>query len=428
MEVYMDRLWPLFSILLLILILLSGFFSGSETALMAVNRLRLRHMAKTNRRARLVNEILKEPEKLIGTLLLCNNLVNVALSALGTAIAIAFVGEQGILYATFLITLFLLIFGEITPKTIAAYHADSIALVISPVFSFCIRLFYPIVHLLSILSNGLITLLRLQRSDQGDQLTGEEIESLIEESGDEGALEKDQQSMLLGVLTLQRTTVGDIMVPVQDVVALHVDAAYAEVLDIVRRSEFSRYPVYKNDPTDIIGFIHVRDLLQVTHTRHFFLRKYLRKPHFIPSLRSVRKQFTAFKRRQSHLSFVVDEYGNVVGLVSLEDVLEEIVGEIKDEYDPATSGLQKLSDGSYLVEGSVLIRDLNRWLELDLRQRGEVRTIGGLILSELGRIPQPGDEVLIDNYRLRIQELKGRRIKRVRLEVKPIQNKDSSSE
>jgi putative hemolysin len=414
----MDSSWPFYLFLMVLLILLSGFFSGSETALMAVNRLRLRHLAKSSRRAQQASGILEKPDRLLGTLLLCNNLVNVALSALGTALAIAFWGEEGVVYATLIITVFLLIFGEITPKTIAAYHADTVALLVSPVFLFCIHLFYPVVQLLSLFSRGLIALLHLQPSGGGDQLTGEEIESLIEESGDEGALFKDQQSMLLGVLTLEKTTVGEVMVPVQDVVSLHIDASYSEVLDIVRRTEFSRYPVYRNGVTDIVGFIHVRDLLYVDPERPFFLRNILRKPHFIPDLRSVRQQFMAFKRRQSHVSIVVDEYGNVVGLVTLEDILEEIVGEIRDEYDSATSGLQRLAEGVYLVEGGVSIRDLNRWLDLNLPE-GHVRTIGGLIVLELGRLPELGDEVFIKNYSLRIMDLKGKRIKRIRLQVLP---------
>lgn len=410
----MDRLWFLYIVLGIVLVLLSAFFSGSETALMSINRIRFRHLAKTSRRARMVNEILEKPERLIGTLLFCNNLVNVGLSALGTGLAIALLGEQGMIYATFIITIFLLVFGEITPKTIAAYHSDAIAIMIAPLIAFFVRLLYPIVHLLSTLSRGLIFLLRLQPSRQDARLTEAEIESVIEESGDGGTLGKDQQNMLLGVLMLEKTTVSDIMLPMRDVVAIHVDADYSEVLDIVKQTEFSRYPVYKDEVTDIIGFIHVRDLIGFEPDEPFSVRKILRKPYFIPDIRPVRQQFMSFQKRRVHLAFVVDEYGNVIGLVTLEDILEEIVGEIEDEYDPLGSELQRLHDGSYCVEGKVLIRDLNRWLDLDLPE-GNVRTVGGLILTELGRIPQPGDEVTIGNYRLRTLELKGKSIKKVQL-------------
>jgi len=414
----MEDAWPLYGAFLVVLVFLSAFFSGSETAFMAVNRIRLRHARKTSSRARTLMEVLKEPERLIGTLLLCNNLVNVALSALGTALAIALTGEEGVLYATFIITLFLLVFGEITPKTIAAYHADAISLIIAPFFLVAIRILYPVVRLLSMLSRGLIAVLGLQPSGEGDRLTGEEIESIIEDSGEGGALGKDEQSMLLGVLTLQRTNVGDIMVPIRDVVGLPVDAGYRKVLDIVEKSEFSRYPVYRGDISDVLGFVHVRDLFQSSSEKPFSLRKVLRKPHFIPELRSVRQQFVSFKKRQSHLNFVVDEYGEVVGILSFEDVLEEIVGEIRDEYDSPPREVRKLADGTYLVEGKVHVRDLNRSLGTDLPE-GEVRTVGGLILRELGRLPLVGDQATLDRYRLRIESLEGRRIRTVRLEIDP---------
>lgn len=406
--------WILDGIILIILLLVSAFFSGSETALMGANHLRLRHLAKTDRRARLVFSILKKPERLLGTLLLCNNLVNVALSALGTALALALVGERGILYATLSITLFLLVFGEITPKTVAAYHSDRISLIISPIISFCIKVFYPIVHFLSIISNVLIKIVGLQRTGEAQHFTAEEIESLIEVSGDEGGLEREKQNMLLGVLTLERTTVGDVMVPIQDVVSIAVDSTYSEILDTVKGSQFSRYPVYEKWSTDIIGFIHVRELLLEPSDDKFSVRKIMRKPHFIPELRSISQQFAAFQRRRSHLSFVVDEYGNLVGLLTMEDILEEIVGEIEDESDRLDSEVEQLTDGSYLIRGRVLVRDLNRRLQLDLPE-GEVRTIAGLIIKELGRIPRLEDIVTLKNYRFSIIGLKGKSITWVRL-------------
>lgn len=401
-------------IVFLVLLLISAFFSGSETALMAANQLRLRHMAKKDRRAGLVSNILERPERLLGTLLLCNNLVNVALTALGTVVALSLVGESGIIYATFFITLALLVVGEITPKTVAAYHADRISIKIAPVIYFCIKVFYPVVHLLSIVSKALIRIVGLQRTGESKSFTAEEIESLIEVSGDEGGLERDKQDMLLGVLTLERTTVGDIMVPIQDVVSISVDSNSSEILDAVAGTQFSRYPVYEQWPKDIIGFIHVRDLVLHALDDKFSVRKILRKPHFIPELRTVRQQFSAFQRRRSHLSFVVDEYGNVVGLLTMEDILEEIVGEIEDEYDRLDSEVEQLADGSYLVRGRVLVRDLNRRLRLDLPE-GEVRTVAGLIIKELGRMARLEDTVTLNNCRFCIIGLKGKSVTWVRL-------------
>jgi Mg2+/Co2+ transporter CorB len=412
--------WPLSLLVLGVLILLSGFFSGSETAMMAVNRLRLRHLAKGDSRAETAQRILEEPEKLIGTLLLCNNLVNVALSALGTALAIAFLGEEGVLYATFAITLVLLIFAEITPKTIAAYHADWIAVVISPVLRVSISSLYPVVRLLSFISHRLIVLLHLQKREKGEQLTGEEIQSLIEVSGEHGTLESDQQSMLLGVLRLDATMVRDVMVPMADVTSLQEDAELDHVLEVVRRTEFSRYPVYRERPSEIVGFVHVRDLIGFTPESPFSLRKILRKPYFVPEIRSIRQQLTDFQAQRAHLSFVVDEYGGVVGLVTLEDVLEEIVGDIEDEHDRFKNLVQKLQDGSYLVKGWILLRDLNRWMGLGLPE-GEVRTVAGLVVKAFGTLPQPRDQVTVDGYTFRIIEMKGKRIRTLRLWLPPEQ-------
>lgn len=406
--------WVLSVPALIVLLMISAFFSGSETALTATNHLRIRHLAKKDRRAQLVQTILERPARLLGTLLLCNNLVNVALSAIGTALALRLAGESGVFYATFVITLFLLIFGEITPKTTAAYHADRIVLLIAPIILVCIKIFYPIVHILSIVSKLIIQLFGLQRSGVAQQFTAEEIESLIEVSGDEGALEKDKQNMLLGVLMLERTTVGDIMVPIREAVSLAAESSYAEVLEKVKSSQFSRYPVYEQSPTDIIGFFHVRDLVLHPQNEAFSLRQVLRKPHFIPELRSIRQQFAAFQKRRSHLSFVVDEYGNVVGLLTMEDILEEIVGEIEDEYDRLDSEVEQLADGSYLVRGKVLIRDLNRRLQLDLPE-GEVRTVAGLVIKELGRIARLEDVVTINRCRFNIISLKGKSITWLRL-------------
>lgn len=412
----MASAWLFYAVVVFVLMLLSAFFSGSETAVMAVNRMRLLHLSKTDRRAQRINKILERPEKLIGTLLLCNNLVNVGLSALGTALALALVGERGILYATVVITLVLLVFGEITPKTIAAYHSDRIALTISPILAFCIRLLYPVVHFLSVLSNALIRLLHLQHASQVQEFSAEEIESLIAASGVETGLAKDKQDMLLGVLMLERLTVGDIMTPIRDVVSFPDDASYDQVLEVVRKTEFSRYPVYHQVAREIIGFIHVRDLFQSSPDRPDFMASILRQPHFIPEFRSVRQQFMDFQKTRSHLSLVVDEYGNVIGLLSLEDVLEEIVGEIEDEHDKRERAVESLADGSYLIKGRTLIRDLNRWLRLTLPE-GEVRTIAGLVLKELGRVPRPGDAVVIGAHRLIVLGIKGKSIVRLQLRV-----------
>ncbi len=402
--------------IMIVLLALSAFFSGTETAYMAVDRMRLRQRARTDRRARLARSILKEPEKLIAALLFYNNLVNVALSALATALAIRIVGEGGVLAATAVTTVCLLLFSEITPKTVGVYYAEKIVLRVAPVLLWGIRLCLPLVHLLSLASNGLIRMAGIRKPARRTRLTEEEIAMIIKAGTEEGALDQDKQDMLLGVLSLEKTQVGDIAVPLRDVVSVPLDASYEEVYRTIATHKYARYPVYRGDPANIVGFFHERDFFLSPNEETFQLKAILRAPNFVPELRSIRQQLLNFKKDRAHLSIVVDEYGAITGIVTMEDVLEEIVGEIDDEHDPQRRWVRKIGDTTYVVEGRTLVRDVNRWLRISLPEE-DVKTIGGLVQKELGRIPQPGDEIVIQPYRLLVLEMRGKSVKKVRLDV-----------
>ncbi len=402
--------------IIIALLALSAFFSGSETAYMAVDRMRLRQRARTEKRARVARGILKEPEKLIAALLFCNNLVNVALSALVTALAIRFVGEQGVIVATALTTVCLLVFSEITPKTVGVYYAEKIVVRVAPLLLWCIRLCYPFVHLLSLASNALIRLAGIPKPSRRTRLTEEEIAMIIKAGTEEGVLDPEKEDMLLGVLSLENTQVGDIAVPLRDVVSVPLDASYEEIYRTIDTHKYARYPVYHEDPANIVGFIHERDFFLSPNNGSFRLKSIVRAPNFVPELRSIRQQLLSFKKDRAHLSIVVDEYGNITGIVTMEDVLEEIVGEIQDEHDPQRRWVRKMGDTTYIVEGRTMVRDLNRWLRIALPEE-DVKTIGGLIQKELGRIPHPGDEVVLESYRLHVLEMRGRSVKKIRLDV-----------
>ncbi|SMC20940.1 Mg2+ and Co2+ transporter CorB, contains DUF21, CBS pair, and CorC-HlyC domains [Desulfacinum hydrothermale DSM 13146] len=399
-----------------VLLMLSAFFSGSETACMAVDRIKLRQKARSDRRAQVVRSILRQPEKLIATLLFCNNLVNVGLSAIGTALAIRLFGPDGVLIATVLVTVFLLIFSEITPKTIAAYYPNAIAMTVAPVMRACIRLFYPLVRLLTFISNGIIGLLGVSRPTGRTGITEEEIAFVIKAGAEEGALDDAKQDMLLGVLSMERVLVGDIMKPLRDVVALPLNASYDQVFQTIQKHKYARYPVYEKDPGNAVGFIHALDFLLHARRDSFQLKRLLRKPHFVPELRTIGMQLVSFKKEQAHLSLVVDEYGNVVGIVTMEDILEEIVGEIEDEHDLQPGWIRQVSAGRYSVDGRVLVRDFNRWLKTGL-PADEVRTLGGLVQRELGRIPRQGDSVRVGPCRLTVQEMRGKSVTRLVVEI-----------
>lgn len=401
----------------LIMFALSGFFSGSETAFTATNRFRIKYLSRSNPKARKARELLEEPEKFISTLLFCNNLVNVALSALGTALAIRLFGDKGVVYSTLIVTLGLLVLGEITPKTIAAYHADAIAIAIAPFMKSLVRLCYPVVRLLTLISLFFIRTFGLSDQTRESAISEEELEALIESGAEEAGVERVKQEMLLSVLFLDRTTLGDIMIPWQDVVCLDINLSMKDVLATIERTNFSRYPVYDSDVHNVVGFVHVKDILLRTKNdsmENISLESLLRPPPFAPELRTIRDQLTFFKKERIHMCIVVDEYGYVVGLVTLEDVLEEIVGDIEDEHDPTRQKVVHLPDGSCVVDGSLLVRDINRYLNMHLPE-GQVRTVAGLIMSVLDRFPEVGEVVIIGDYYLQVVRKKGFRVERVRI-------------
>jgi Mg2+/Co2+ transporter CorB len=407
--------WPFFLLGLVFLIASSAFFSGSETALMAVDRWRIRHLARKRRRARLVEKTLKEPEKLIGTILLGNNLVNVAATALATSIAISLVGESGVIWATLIMTLLILVFAEITPKTIAAYHPERFAIfVVQPIYVF-IKILYPIVRVLSGVSSKLIALARLEKLGGESISRVEEIAAIISVSAEEGILKKREEEMLQAVLDLDRIPVESVMLPTRDVVAFEIKTTYKEVLAGVKKSEFSRYPIYEESKGDVSGFMHIKDLLKWTGPdTEFSLARIMRQASYVPEGKSVRQQLVDFQKSRIHLAFVVDEYGEVVGIVTLEDILEEIVGEIEDEHDRFLRRIQPQKDGSFLVDGSLSIRDLNKWLAWDLPENG-YQTIAGLVLTLFGRLPQIEEEVQWEGFRFRVEEMFAKSITMVRI-------------
>ena len=397
---------------------LSAFFSASETAFMAVNQLKLAIRADRDRRARMVKEAIENPEGLLGTLLICNNFVNISLSSLATSIAIKLAGDAGVIYATLVVTVTLLIIGEILPKTLASYHAEALAIKVVPVIRVLIMVFTPVLQILRWMINFIVKSFGWGKKDE-PVITEEELEQLIGIESDPalgGVIPKEKQDMLLGVFLLDKTILRDIMVPWRDVVSLPADASRDTVIETIAKTNFSRYPVYEGDPTNVIGFVHVRDILLKACNDPFSLREILRPPPFAPDLRTIRLQLEFFKIERTHIAFVVDEYGNIVGLVTLEDILEEIVGDIEDEYDVKQDRIIPLKDGSWLIDGKALIRDVNRAIDLDLPEK-DVRTIGGLILRQLQRIPELGETVTVGKVRLQVVSLRGRRIEKVRVSV-----------
>lgn len=323
-------------ILLVLLLSFSAFFSGSETALMAISRLRLRHLAESKPvRARLVERILRNPERLIGTILLGNNLVNVAMSSIATAVAMSVWGEKGIAYVTAVLTLVILIFAEITPKVYAKYFNERVSFITAPVLNGLMVLFHPIVVSVTYVASKILLLLGVDVSKMKKPLlTEDEVKTCIKMGWDEGAITGEERKMLARVFTLNDKTVGEVMIPKDKMTILDIDASMKEVVTTILQTGYSRFPVSKRTKFNIIGFIHSKDLFQLMGDKGpNSLKKIIRPAYFVPAGRRIDAQLRGFQTNRLHQAVVLDARGKVTGLITLEDILEELVGSIQDEHD-----------------------------------------------------------------------------------------------
>ena len=380
------------------LIIISGFFSGSETSLTSASKPRMHELAKSgDKKAKLFTKIFKDKEILIGTILFANNLVNVLASAIATKILIEITNDEGIVYATIIMTLMILIFGELIPKTIALSNSDKFALKIAPFMRIIIILLYPLTKLLNILVTLILKVFGIDykkiNKDELSENREEELRGAIDLHGEHPST-GDEKDMLKSILDLDDITVGSIMVPRKDIFSLPSTSSLDELLLQLKDSPHSRIPIWEKNPENIIGVLHVRKLigLRLTDPKNFNISSYCQKPWFIPESTKLDIQLMEFKKRKEHFSIVVDEYGEFLGIITLEDIIEEIVGDIDDEIDvlkvsKEVKGIKKLSKISYLVKGTVNIRDLNKELNVNL-PLNEASTIAGLVLYESRIIPK----------------------------------------
>ena len=326
------------SIVLVVLLVLSAFFSGSETALMAISRLRLRHLAETKpKRARLVEGILKKPERLIGTILLGNNLVNVTMSAMATALAISVWGERGIVYVTAVLTLAILIFAEITPKVYAKYFNETVSFISAPILRIIMLLFSPVVAGVNYLSSRILLLIGIDVSKmKAPIMTEDEIKTCIKIGWDEGAITAEEKKMFSRVFTLNDKTVAEVMVPKQEMTTIRTDASIEEALRVIMNTGYTRFPVRRETESDLVGFIHAKDLFPLIGDKNLgisSLKGILRPSYFVPADKKIDVQLRSFQAKKLHQAVVLNNRGEVAGLVTLEDILEELVGSIQDEHD-----------------------------------------------------------------------------------------------
>jgi Mg2+/Co2+ transporter CorB len=403
--------------LLFVLLLCSAFFSSSETGLMTINRHRVRHQARLGQRsAKLVQRLLDRPDRLIGTVLLGNNFINVLAASVATVIGLRLYGDDGIAIATGALTLLLLIFGEVTPKTMAALHPERVAFPAAYVLYPLMRLLWPLVLVVNFISNNLLKMFGVSPEDAAEHnISSEELRTIVAEAG--ALMPQRHQKMLLSLLDLEKATVEDIMVPRNEIIGIDLSDPWAVIRDTLTESEHTRLPVYDGSIDQLKGVVHLRRLVglaaddQLTPSSVLALA---REPYFIPEGTPLNQQLLNFQNQKRRIGFVVDEYGDIQGLVTLEDILEEVVGEFTS--DPATrmKNVYADADGSYRIAGNVTLRSLNRNLGWKLPVKGP-KTINGLLLDHLQSIPQSGKRVSIGRYEFEIIEARSHAVKAVRV-------------
>lgn len=405
-------------IILGVLLFLSAYFSGSETGMMSVNPYRLKHLANENHKGAIrVSELLKRPDRLIGLILIGNNLVNIAAASVTTLIGQRLYGDIGLVIAPIALTLVVLIFSEVTPKTLAALYPERVAFPASLVLKYLLKVCYPLVYLLNKVTNGILALLGVSpEKHQGNSLSAEELRTVVHEAG--ALIPEQHQSMLVGVLDLENATVEDIMVPRNEIVGIDINDEWKDIERQLANMQYSRILLYRDSIDDAVGFVHPRELMRLLIKEQLTKASLMRavsEIYFIPEGTPLNTQLLKFQRTKERIGLVVDEYGDIQGLVTLADILEEVVGEFTtDISDDGNEDIQPQPDGSYLIDGGINLRDLNREMQLELPTDGP-KTLNGLILEYLEEIPQGNLSIRLAGYPMEVVDVQDNMIKTVRL-------------
>lgn len=402
-------------ILLVFFIIISGFFSGSETGMMSLNRYRLKHKAKTEKKARRILKLLARPDRLLGVILIGNNFVNISASSLATIICVRLFGEAGVQIAIVSMTVIVLIFAEITPKTLAAVKPETVADFCYLPLQILLWAMFPLVWLVNGVSNTLLAILGFKTGKKkADPLNLQEIKTVVTDAS--GYIPSQHQRMLTSILDLEKVSVDDIMIPRTEVIGIDIDDDIKSILSQLTHTQHTLLPVYKGEINHIIGILHTRDLGHIYSQGTLTitaLKRTLMKPYFVPEGTSLHIQLLQFQTNKQRMGLVVDEYGDIQGLVTLADILEEIVGEFTTDTTHINQEIHPQPDGSYLIDGSAYIREINRALKWQLPTDG-AKTIGGLITNYLETIPEQATCLKINGYPLEVVQVKDNAIKTVR--------------
>ncbi|MFQ8663587.1 MAG: HlyC/CorC family transporter [Lachnospiraceae bacterium] len=401
-------------IILIILLMLSAFFSSAETALTTVNRIRIRSLADDgSKRAKTVLKITDNSGKMLSAILIGNNIVNVAAASITTSLAYSR-GGSAVAIANAVITIAILLFGEITPKTTATIHAEKLALIYAPIISIFMKIMTPVIFIINGLSNAVLLLLRIDPNAKNQTMTENELRTIVDVSHEDGVIESDEKEMIYNVFDLGDAKAKDVMVPRVHVTFADVNTTYEELIEIFREDKFTRLPIFEDSTDNVIGTINMKDLLLFDNTKEFHIRDILREAYFTYEYKNISELLVEMREASFNIAIVLDEYGDTAGLITLEDILEEIVGEIHDEYDENEEDfIKEIGEREYMIEGSTNLDDLNDRLDLQLESE-DYDSLGGFIIEHLDRLPEEGDSITTeDGLRLVVESLDKNRIESV---------------
>lgn len=407
--------WEL--VVLVFLLLLSAFFSAAETALMSLSKIRIRHLVEEGvRGAKLIQKLTEEPSRLLGSILIGNNVVNIGASALATSVTYKIAGESGVAIATGIVTVLVLIFGEITPKSLAKQKSEAVALRIIKPISFIVIILKPFVWIFSQISALFIKLFGGDVDRNQPFITQEELKTMVGVSEEEGVLEVEEKEMIFNVFEFGDLLVKDVMVQRVNIIAIDTEVSYEEIIKVIKTEQFSRIPVYNETIDDIVGILNVKDLILVDRDNsEFSVKNYMRDPFYTFEFKKITELFGEMKKTRNHMAVVLDEYGGTVGIVTIEDLVEEIVGEIEDEYDDESDKeIEVIKEDEYVVDGSARLHDISDLIGVNMESE-EFDSVGGFVIGQLGRMPEMNEEVHYENMKFIVEEIDKNRIKKVRI-------------
>ena len=405
--------------LLIVLLLGSGFFSASETSLMSLSKIRIRYMEEEGvKGAKLVSSLIEKSSDLLSSILVGNNVVNIAATSVSTSLFISIFGDGGVAIATAVMTVLVLIFGEITPKTIAANSPEKIAVIVSKPISIIMKITKPIVWVFNLLTGIIFKIMGIENDGVKPFITEEELKAMVNVSHEEGVLEMEEREIINNVFQFGDMQAKEAMIQRLDMVAVNIEDSYDEIIELFKSEKLSRLPVYQESIDDIVGILNIKDIIFLSdeEIENFDIKDYVREAFFTYEFKKITQLLEEMKKEKTQMAIVVDEYGGTAGLLTIEDLVEVIVGDIDDEYDEEEEEIVKINDNEYLVEGSTKISDVNEQLGINLESE-EFDSIGGFIIGYLKRIPEENEIIEVEDVKFKVESIDKNRINKIRIFV-----------